>query len=251
MAVGIENYPNIDNTDTGRYPKGALKDDPGDKSGTPVNRLTNNDIHQFFVRLMQLAGLTASGTPDNATDGYQYDEALVARARLIGNDETTAGMVRRATNGETTAGTNQNAFVSPAKLAYWFAQNFGAWTKATTTANWSYSGGTGTVTFNGCYVAYKVIGKTISVNYRADFDVVGDTVNNITFTFTGLNRTGLQQIKKPQYLIQGGTGKLTSMASINALNNFTLVLNFDEDGSTPFAVGASYLIQGEFTVEIL
>ena len=251
MAVGFSNYPNRDTSEPGKFPQGAIRDNDGSNNGTPVTRQTYNDIHQFFVRLMALAGISPSGTEDNAVDGYQYDEALVGRVRLIGNSETEAGCARRATNGETTAGTNVNAFISPAKLAYWFAQNFGAWTKATTTTNWSYSGGSGTITFNACYVAYKITGKTISVNYSANFDVVSNTVNNVIFVFSGLDRTGLQQIRKPQFLIHGGASKLTSMATINTINNFTMVLNFDEDGTTPFAVGTGYLVQGEFTVEIL
>ena len=117
MAVGFSNYPNRDTSEPGKFPQGAIRDNDGSNNGTPVTRQTYGDIHQFFVRLMALAGISPSGTEDNAVDGYQYDEALVGRVRLIGNSETEAGCARRATQGETNAGTNVNAFISPAKLA--------------------------------------------------------------------------------------------------------------------------------------
>lgn len=76
MAVGIENYPNLDTTDPANYPAGNIKDNPGDATGTPMNVLTTADIHQFFYKLLDRAGITADGVPDNVGNGYQYINAL-------------------------------------------------------------------------------------------------------------------------------------------------------------------------------
>lgn len=76
MATGIGAYPNIDTTDPTNYPQGNLKDDPAGLTGTPVNVLTNADIHQTFYRALERTELTANGLPDNVSNGYQYSSAL-------------------------------------------------------------------------------------------------------------------------------------------------------------------------------
>jgi hypothetical protein len=76
MAIGIENYPNIDTTNPTGYPNGNIKDNTGLGDGTPIDVETTADIHQTFYKLLSNASITATNTPDNATNGYQYFEAL-------------------------------------------------------------------------------------------------------------------------------------------------------------------------------
>ena len=74
MAKGIQNYPQIDTTNPTAYPNGNIKDAP---SGTPVNVVTNADLHQTFDKLLRELGTTANNTPDNETNGFQYVKAML------------------------------------------------------------------------------------------------------------------------------------------------------------------------------
>lgn len=116
--------------------------------------------------------------------------------------------------------------------------------------NWSFGGGSGTVTFNFAKVEYHVDNsKILHVNFGVNFDVVTSTVAHIFFTFPALSRTGRVQVIKPMYLSQGGSQKVDARLSINANNPFTMTLNYDAS-VTPFPVGTGYLMQGEFTVQL-
>lgn len=76
MGRIIENFENTVAPDTD-YPYGRIKDkEPGVGPGTPVNEQTYGDVHQFFARLMALAGVNANGLPDNEYTGWQFMEAL-------------------------------------------------------------------------------------------------------------------------------------------------------------------------------
>lgn len=59
------------------YPQGSGKNDAvaGDQTGTPYDKEWFNDIWGFFNYLIAYAGLTPSGTPDNAQVS-QYGQAL-------------------------------------------------------------------------------------------------------------------------------------------------------------------------------
>jgi len=74
MAKGVQNYPNIDTSDPTAYPNGIIKDTP---NGTPVNVLTNSDIHSTLDKLLRYQGTPANNTPDNETNGYQYLKAIL------------------------------------------------------------------------------------------------------------------------------------------------------------------------------
>ena len=74
MAKGIQNYPNINTTDPTAYPNGIIKDTP---NGTPVNVVTNADIHSTLDKLLRYQGANANNTPDNETNGYQYFKAML------------------------------------------------------------------------------------------------------------------------------------------------------------------------------
>lgn len=76
MAIKILDKPNTEGISYD-YPYGNIKDNPGDNTGTPVNKLVYADFHQFFAKMMDDAGISYNGLPDNATDGFQYWLALV------------------------------------------------------------------------------------------------------------------------------------------------------------------------------
>lgn len=75
MAYKLEDKPNVV-APNGTYPYGAIKDNSGSGDGTPVNAVVYGDFHQFFARLMAIAGLVANGLPDNAVNGFQLFTAL-------------------------------------------------------------------------------------------------------------------------------------------------------------------------------
>lgn len=75
MAVGIVNLVNTETPDAD-FPFGDLRDNPGDASGTPVNRLMLSDPLQFFEKIMSEAGSTPSGAPDSEYNGWQLYDAL-------------------------------------------------------------------------------------------------------------------------------------------------------------------------------
>jgi hypothetical protein len=77
MAYDIVDKPNTDGPD-GTYPYGNIRDNAGAGDGTPVNTLVYADFHQFFARLMAIAGVVANGLPDNAANGFQLFVALGA-----------------------------------------------------------------------------------------------------------------------------------------------------------------------------
>lgn len=97
MAIGLQNTDNIV-APGGSYPYGRVKDDDGTGNGTPANTKTLGDFHQFFAKLMSIAGLTPSGTPDNSTDGFQYIDALMAAISLRISAEITDTNVDLAFN---------------------------------------------------------------------------------------------------------------------------------------------------------
>lgn len=98
MAVGVANLVNTETPDAD-FPFGDLRDNPGDGSGTPVNRLMLSDPLQFFEKLMSEAGVTPSGIPDSEYSGWQLYDALRAifplREKIITttwNMDTTASI---------------------------------------------------------------------------------------------------------------------------------------------------------------
>jgi hypothetical protein len=60
------------------YPFGNIKDNPGNRTGTPLNKLVHADFHQFFEKMFDQSGLVANGLPDNDYNGFQLFEALLA-----------------------------------------------------------------------------------------------------------------------------------------------------------------------------
>lgn len=82
--VRLINKSNTD-TATSDFPYGNVRDNPGDNSGTPLNKAVLADHHQFYERMFELSGITANNLPDNATNGFQLFEAFLAS---VGPDQT-------------------------------------------------------------------------------------------------------------------------------------------------------------------
>jgi hypothetical protein len=69
------------------YPYGNIKDDTGVADGVPVNTVVYADFHQFFARLIDQASNPAvviNNQADNAVNGFQYYEALLATKTTLG-----------------------------------------------------------------------------------------------------------------------------------------------------------------------
>lgn len=77
MAINLRLKQNV-LTPNSEYPYGAIQDDTGANNGTPVNTEVYGDFHQFFAKMFAASGLTYNNLPDNAYDGFQYYDALVA-----------------------------------------------------------------------------------------------------------------------------------------------------------------------------
>lgn len=81
MAVRLINKTNIETPD-GDFPYGNVKDNPGNNTGTPVNKETFADYIQFFHKLMDEASkkypaFNYNNVPESAYDGFQFYEALL------------------------------------------------------------------------------------------------------------------------------------------------------------------------------
>jgi hypothetical protein len=87
MALGISDFNGTVLTPTVTYPYGDIKDAPG---GTVVDRAMMDDVIQFFQNIIDEAGLTVNGLPDNAVNGFQFTTALkgVIEAKVIGTQRT-------------------------------------------------------------------------------------------------------------------------------------------------------------------
>lgn len=115
MARIIENFPNTVTPDSD-YPYGRIRDNDGTGNGTPVNEFTNGDIHQFFARMMDQAGISPNGLPDSDYATYQLFLALIQNIRNTAATESLKGTAEIATQTETNIGTDDQRFVTPLKL---------------------------------------------------------------------------------------------------------------------------------------
>lgn len=135
MAIAPETqYPGKIAPATPAYPFGAARNItvPGDGTGTPWEQALVNDIFGFQQRLLTLAGLTPTGTPDTA-ENSQYYSALQALGvfeydpdRTYGSGEwafTTEAVYQSLTpsnqgnDPDTDGGTNWGALATAADLA--------------------------------------------------------------------------------------------------------------------------------------
>jgi hypothetical protein len=79
MAIALASKVNVDNSDA-NFPYGKIKNDSGIGDGTPISEQVYQDMHQFFAKMLNLATITANGSHDNETNGYQYIDALLKLA---------------------------------------------------------------------------------------------------------------------------------------------------------------------------
>jgi hypothetical protein len=82
------------------YPKGRIVNNQ-----TIINEEINGDIIITFQKLVDLAGISENGNPDNETNGYQLLQALAAYIRSLLSTTSAAGVVEKATTAEAQAGT--------------------------------------------------------------------------------------------------------------------------------------------------
>jgi hypothetical protein len=78
--IKLLDKPNVDAA-TADYPFGSIRDKSNSQGGTPVNTVVYSDMHQFFEKLMNYAGVVPNGLPDNEYSGFQLMEALLKGAR--------------------------------------------------------------------------------------------------------------------------------------------------------------------------
>ena len=92
------------------YLKGKVTDDL-----TVVSEALNNDIVQFFVKLMSLAGISPNGLYDNETNNYQFIQALNAYIRSVACQAsfTERGVMEIATAPEALAQADNTRALTP------------------------------------------------------------------------------------------------------------------------------------------
>lgn len=90
MAVGIQNYTNVSAVDSD-YPNGDIKDNTGANDGTPFDRRTYADMHQFFAKMMRFTSTTPNGQPENEYRGFQYHQAMQKMYGTIGKIQKISG----------------------------------------------------------------------------------------------------------------------------------------------------------------
>lgn len=83
MGRSIQDYDGQKRAPDADYLRGDLKDDTGALDGTVANSKSNSDIHQFFMKFMNLSAIIPNGLPDNEYNGYQYVDSLIY---LLGNN---------------------------------------------------------------------------------------------------------------------------------------------------------------------
>src|SRR5690242_7931028 len=76
MARKLANQSNVQAPDSD-YPFARIKDNPGNRTGTPVTERVYGDIHQFFAKLMNLGSVVPNDLPDNNYSGFQLITALL------------------------------------------------------------------------------------------------------------------------------------------------------------------------------
>jgi len=77
----LQDKTNVDAPDA-TWPFGDLNDNSGSNDGTPVNKELLTDVLQLMEKLMDEAGITANGDPDNDANGWQLFEALPSLKNL-------------------------------------------------------------------------------------------------------------------------------------------------------------------------
>lgn len=180
MAIELKNKTNVA-APNATYPYGDLIDDTGTANGTPVSRQVYADFHQFFARLLALSGIAPNNLPDNASNGFQYFDALEA---LTGRTAWQVGanpVVAAPSTGVTLPTPAYNRYRLVGKTLYWKLSITNATISLSPTAITI----SGPIVFNhvaGATSAPKVIGL---YNGQPDLAVSNDAVtgpNQVTLT---------------------------------------------------------------------
>lgn len=116
MAIKLTDKPNTE-APSANYPYGNIVDNDGSLNGTPVNKLVYADLHQFFERLMALAGVTHNGLPENNTNGFQLIGALDTFSRSLTASLSANGTVTRASLAEVNTQTDIAKVLTPKTLS--------------------------------------------------------------------------------------------------------------------------------------
>ncbi len=191
--IRLQDKPNVIAPDSD-YPYGRIRNKSGVIHGTPVSQQVYGDMHQFFSRLMAIAGIVANGLPDNAYSGFQLITALQAVITGIVNTAVAAEAVLRTAadavlqgninseassraGADTTLQTNINAFVD----------NSLSWTGPG--AFIGFAGGWG----NGGNLSFKNTARG-TVKFRGFCSSAGtETTGNVAFTVQPSQRPAVNQ----------------------------------------------------------
>ena len=80
MARGLLNRTDLAPEDLDNYPDGRTKNSspPAAKNGTRGNEELFGDLIQLFLKWLRDAGIDPNGLPDNVSNGYQLEQALIS-----------------------------------------------------------------------------------------------------------------------------------------------------------------------------
>ena len=89
MIKPIDEFVNVTPVSP-EYPNGAYRNDTvtGDKTGTPLDAVTFNDMQGFSDALLAEAGIVPSGEPDTATSSQRLEAIKVMMNERLGNPES-------------------------------------------------------------------------------------------------------------------------------------------------------------------
>jgi hypothetical protein len=168
--IPLSSKPNII-TPNSTYPFGAIKDNPGDETGTPVNTKVYGDFHQFFEKLFNNSGLVANGLPDNANNGFQLFQALIYSGNKNFVSDIILGLIKSYTTNDL--------------VILWGCEITGSITPGT--ANISQ----GAIFYNG--IIYKVPAASINTTIleTAIFKINNIVEPNIIYLTNGSTGTGI------------------------------------------------------------
>jgi len=148
MSIPISDFDGSVVAPNADYPNGNIKDRVAGVSGTRANAKSNSDIFQFFQKLMIDAGLTANGQFDNATNGYQYVQALLLKIESVTDpiaSNVSTNTADIATNTSSITALNTQVGLNTSDIITLFSAISGintipAWSNATYATSWAAGG---------------------------------------------------------------------------------------------------------------
>lgn len=186
--IPLKNKPNVESPST-EYPFGSIQDKIAMvQSGTPVNRLVYNDIHQFFEKMFDYMKKTGNGVVDNAANGFELFDALLEFIEIRKNiiSEFTIGVSALDNDWyDVTYGAGKWVAISQSGTAQAMVSNDGlSWSLVTVPATAYYSIAYG----NGKFIAG---GDTLGLS-----NVIATSTDGLTWTAGTLSFPfGIQKLK--------------------------------------------------------